>query len=58
MDDDEDDSDWEPLPWKRTVEIPKWFCTNCTMSNLDYTVHCGVCFLPYVVLPLLIMMDI
>ncbi|XP_031404324.1 histone deacetylase 15 isoform X2 [Punica granatum] len=39
--DDEEDSDWEPL--KRHVEILKWFCTNCTMVNLDDVVHCDVC---------------
>ncbi|WCJ21998.1 histone deacetylase 15 [Euphorbia peplus] len=40
-DDDEDDSDWEPVP--KHVEIVKWFCTNCTMMNLDYAVHCDIC---------------
>ncbi|XVE58715.1 hypothetical protein DITRI_Ditri04bG0191200 [Diplodiscus trichospermus] len=38
---DEDDSDWEPV--KEHVEILKWFCTNCTMVNLDDVVHCDVC---------------
>lgn len=39
--DDEDDSDWEPL--QKLREIVKWFCTNCTMANLDVAVHCDVC---------------
>lgn len=39
--DDDDDSDWEPL--QKLREIMKWFCTNCTMSNLDVAVHCDVC---------------
>ena len=40
-DDDEDDSDWEPV--QKHIEILKWFCTNCTMVNLDDVVHCDVC---------------
>lgn len=40
-DDDEEDSDWEPM--QKHVEIMKWFCTNCTMVNLDDVVHCDVC---------------
>ncbi|XP_021292116.1 histone deacetylase 15 isoform X1 [Herrania umbratica] len=40
-DDDEDDSDWEPV--QKHVEILKWFCTNCTMVNLDDVVHCDIC---------------
>ncbi|XVF53948.1 hypothetical protein PTKIN_Ptkin05aG0141500 [Pterospermum kingtungense] len=40
-DDDEDDSDWEPL--QKHIEISKWFCTNCTMVNLDDVVHCDIC---------------
>uniref|UniRef100_A0A9I9D9M4 histone deacetylase n=1 Tax=Cucumis melo TaxID=3656 RepID=A0A9I9D9M4_CUCME len=39
--DDEDDSDWEPL--QKLREIVKWFCTNCTMANLDVAVHCDSC---------------
>lgn len=41
--DEEDDSDWEPI--RKHVEVTKWFCTNCTMSNLelDDIVHCDVC---------------
>ncbi|XP_022925300.1 histone deacetylase 15 isoform X1 [Cucurbita moschata] len=39
--DDDDDSDWEPLHKLR--EIMKWFCTNCTMANLDVAVHCDSC---------------
>ncbi|XP_031288190.1 histone deacetylase 15 [Pistacia vera] len=40
-DDDEEDSDWEPM--QKHVEIMKWFCTNCTMVNLDDIVHCDIC---------------
>ncbi|XP_022736489.1 histone deacetylase 15 isoform X4 [Durio zibethinus] len=40
-DDDEDDSDWEPV--QKHIEILKWFCTNCTMVNLDDVVHCDIC---------------
>lgn len=40
-DDDEDDSDWEPM--QKHFEIMNWFCTNCTMVNLDDFVHCDVC---------------
>ncbi|GKV25093.1 hypothetical protein SLEP1_g34586 [Rubroshorea leprosula] len=40
-DDDDDDSDWEPM--QKHVEIMKWFCTNCTMVNLDDVVHCDIC---------------
>ncbi|XP_038879091.1 histone deacetylase 15 isoform X3 [Benincasa hispida] len=39
--DDDDDSDWEPL--QKLREIVKWFCTNCTMANLDVAVHCDSC---------------
>ncbi|XP_015584442.1 histone deacetylase 15 isoform X1 [Ricinus communis] len=41
FDDDEDDSDWEPV--QKRLEIVKWFCTNCTMVNLDDVVHCDIC---------------
>lgn len=41
FDDDDDDSDWEPL--QKHVEIMKWFCTNCTMVNFDDVVYCDVC---------------
>ncbi|XP_044477246.1 histone deacetylase 15 isoform X2 [Mangifera indica] len=40
-DDDEEDSDWEPM--QKHVEVLKWFCTNCTMVNLDDVVHCDIC---------------
>ncbi|XP_039057543.1 histone deacetylase 15-like, partial [Hibiscus syriacus] len=40
-DDDEDDSDWEPV--QKHIEILKWFCTNCTMVNLDDVFHCDIC---------------
>ncbi len=39
-DDDDDDSDWEPV--QRHMEIFKWFCTNCTMVNLDDVPYCDV----------------
>ncbi|OMO83040.1 Histone deacetylase superfamily [Corchorus olitorius] len=39
-DDDDDDSDWEPV--QKHVEILKWFCTNCTMVNLDDVVQCDI----------------
>ncbi|XP_022153231.1 histone deacetylase 15 isoform X2 [Momordica charantia] len=39
--DDDDDSDWEPL--QKLREIMKWFCTNCTMANLDVAAHCDSC---------------
>ena len=41
FDDEDDDSDWEPA--QEHVEIKKWFCTNCTMVNLDDIIHCDVC---------------
>lgn len=39
-DDDEDDSDWEPV--QKHIEVVKWFCTNCTMVNLDDVFLCDV----------------
>ncbi|KAL0396065.1 UNVERIFIED_CONTAM: Histone deacetylase 15 [Sesamum calycinum] len=44
-DDEDDDSDWEPsaLPDHNVVEIPKWFCLNCTMVNIGDDLHCDVC---------------
>jgi len=33
LDDDEDDSDWEPL--LEPLAVRKWFCTNCTMVNFE-----------------------
>ncbi|KAI3463770.1 hypothetical protein Pfo_020433 [Paulownia fortunei] len=44
-DDEDDDSDWEPsaLPDPNVVEIPKWFCLNCTMVNIGADFHCDVC---------------
>jgi len=39
-DDDEDDSDWEPV--KRQVELMRWFCTNCTMVNVEDVFLCDV----------------
>ncbi|XP_024170977.1 histone deacetylase 15 isoform X2 [Rosa chinensis] len=40
LDDEDDDSDWEPL--QKNVELVKWFCTNCTMVNLG-DVNCDIC---------------
>ncbi|KAG5234023.1 histone deacetylase [Salix suchowensis] len=39
--DDEDDSDWEPV--QKHVELIKWFCVNCTMVNLGDGVVCDLC---------------
>ncbi|KAG8379373.1 hypothetical protein BUALT_Bualt07G0081800 [Buddleja alternifolia] len=42
--DEEDDSDWDPaLQDHNVVEIPKWFCQNCTMINLEADIYCDVC---------------
>lgn len=43
-DDEDDDSDWEPsaLPDHNVVEIPKWFCLNCTVVNIGADFHCDV----------------
>lgn len=42
--DEEDDSDWEPLQQQMMpVEFVKWCCVNCTMSNPGDMVHCYVC---------------
>ncbi|KAE8710699.1 Histone deacetylase 15 isoform 2 [Hibiscus syriacus] len=37
----EDDSDWEPV--QKCIEFMQWFCTNCTMVNLDDVVHYDIC---------------
>ncbi|GER32892.1 histone deacetylase 15 [Striga asiatica] len=44
-DDEDDDSDWEPsdVPNPNVVEIPKWFCLNCTMVNIGVGSHCDLC---------------
>ncbi|KAJ6796528.1 histone deacetylase 15-like isoform X2 [Iris pallida] len=39
-DEDNDDSDWEPV---NHLMIRKWFCTNCTMPNFNDVCHCDVC---------------
>ncbi|KAG6752956.1 hypothetical protein POTOM_042997 [Populus tomentosa] len=39
--DEEDDSDWEPV--QKHVELIKWFCINCTMVNLGDGVVCDLC---------------
>ncbi|XP_010228342.1 histone deacetylase 15 isoform X2 [Brachypodium distachyon] len=39
-DEEEDDIDWEPSA--RIVEN-RWFCTNCTMPNMDEVTHCQNC---------------
>lgn len=42
--DEEDDSDWEPLQQQMMpVEFVKWCCVNCTMSNPGDMVHCYIC---------------
>lgn len=41
-DEDDDDSDWDPL--EKEVEVVKWFCVNCTMLNLSDVLHCDVRF--------------
>ncbi|XP_009145883.2 histone deacetylase 15 [Brassica rapa] len=42
--DEEDDSDWEPLQQQMMpVEFVKWCCVNCTMSNPGDMVHCHIC---------------
>lgn len=54
LDDEEDDSDWEPL--QRSAELVKWFCTNCTMVNLGDDVNCDVSYFPlgcFTILPLI-----
>lgn len=49
-DDEDDDSDWDPsaVPEsdRHVVEIPKWFCVNCTMLNIGDGSYCdvGICF--------------
>jgi hypothetical protein len=43
--DDDDDGDWEPA--QEHVETVKWFCTNCTMVNLDDVTRCDVCLCFY-----------
>lgn len=40
FDDEDDDSDWEPL--QKPAAIVKWFCVNCTMVNLGDDIHCDV----------------
>uniref|UniRef100_A0A1J3HCI6 histone deacetylase n=2 Tax=Noccaea caerulescens TaxID=107243 RepID=A0A1J3HCI6_NOCCA len=40
-DDEEDDSDWEPV--QTPVEFVKWCCVNCTMANPGDMVHCYIC---------------
>ncbi|KAK2968362.1 hypothetical protein RJ640_019500, partial [Escallonia rubra] len=41
FDDEDDDSDWEPLETR--IAVTKWFCINCTMVNFDDHVHCDIC---------------
>nr|VDC72238.1 unnamed protein product [Brassica rapa] len=42
--DEEDDSDWEPLQQQMMpVEFVRWCCVNCTMSNPGDMVHCYIC---------------
>uniref|UniRef100_A0A1D1Z292 histone deacetylase n=1 Tax=Anthurium amnicola TaxID=1678845 RepID=A0A1D1Z292_9ARAE len=39
-DEDDDDSDWEPV---MHLMSEKWFCTNCTMPNFEGTSYCNMC---------------
>ena len=41
-DEDDEDSDWEPII-EKSLEVVKWFCTNCTMVNLEDINLCDVC---------------
>ncbi|KAL9243347.1 hypothetical protein vseg_017245 [Gypsophila vaccaria] len=41
LEDDADDSDWEPLLDRLAVK--RWFCTNCTMFNIDGIDFCEAC---------------
>eukprot|EP01018_Ginkgo_biloba_P017006 Gb_27928 [translate_table: standard] len=41
LEDDEDDKDWGP--YGAFAVRTKWFCTNCTMPNLDDSPHCDMC---------------
>ncbi|CAI9767284.1 unnamed protein product [Fraxinus pennsylvanica] len=43
LDEEDDDSDWEPFENHHVVEIAKWFCVNCTIANLDNFDYCNVC---------------
>lgn len=40
LDEDDDDSDWEPS--EKQVEVPRWFCVNCTMVNVEDVSNCEV----------------
>ncbi|KAL8056726.1 hypothetical protein ABFS82_04G137600 [Erythranthe guttata] len=45
-DDEDDDSDWDPSAvsdHNNVVEIPKWFCINCTWPNIGHDFHCDLC---------------
>ncbi|XP_074317228.1 histone deacetylase 15 isoform X2 [Silene latifolia] len=41
FEDDEDDSDWEPLLDR--LSIKHWSCTNCTLFNIDGVDSCEAC---------------
>lgn len=41
FDDEDDDSDWDPL--EQHLTIVKWFCVNCTMVNVDGATYCHIC---------------
>ncbi|XP_016506792.1 histone deacetylase 15 [Nicotiana tabacum] len=41
FDEDDDDSDWEPS--EKQIEVPRWFCVNCTMVNVEDVSNCEVC---------------
>ncbi|KAL5726033.1 histone deacetylase [Ranunculus cassubicifolius] len=38
-DDEDEDSDWDPSQ----CDSKRWFCTNCTMVNIDDVLHCDIC---------------
>lgn len=40
FDEDDDDSDWEPS--EKQIEVPRWFCVNCTMVNVEDVSNCEV----------------
>ncbi|KAL5726038.1 histone deacetylase [Ranunculus cassubicifolius] len=38
-DDEDEDNDWDPSQ----CDSKRWFCTNCTMVNIDDVLHCDIC---------------
>ncbi|KAL5726042.1 histone deacetylase [Ranunculus cassubicifolius] len=39
VDDEDEDNDWDPSQ----CDSKRWFCTNCTMVNIDDVLHCDIC---------------